>query len=285
MSPIGRIFIVLNLALAVLFLGWSSNHLATAQNYLGDLEAANAKYDTDIADKNEEIEQLRVSVTQRDSSLSTIRQDRDSLQAERDRLSGELDDQKQKNSALAGDLAKISNTLNDFNETISAYSDKNASLNQQIRDAEQAKRDAEEGREDALAAQRDSEAESRRQADQIAGLEIQRTTLQKQVSDLDTQLSMLAERTNTTLGELVAMKAIDGAVLQVTHDITPGLVSINKGSNDGVKRGYTFDIYRGAKYKGQVRVENVQPNMCTCVIIKTYEGRTIEQGDSAATRI
>ena len=67
--------------------------------------------------------------------------------------------------------------------------------------------------------------------------------------------------------------------------IQPGLVSINKGSNDGVLRGFVFDIYNGAQYKGRVRVETVQGDMCTAVILKTYEGRSIEQGDNAATHI
>ena len=37
--------------------------------------------------------------------------------------------------------------------------------------------------------------------------------------------------------------------------------------------------------QGRVRVETVQGDMCTAVILKTYEGRTIEQGDNAATHI
>ncbi len=32
MSPIGRIFIVLNLVLAVVFLGWASSNLVNSQN-------------------------------------------------------------------------------------------------------------------------------------------------------------------------------------------------------------------------------------------------------------
>jgi len=81
------------------------------------------------------------------------------------------------------------------------------------------------------------------------------------------------------------MPLIQGAVLQVVGDMEPGLVAINKGTADGVKRGYTFEIFNGRTYKGMVRVESVRENMCTAVIIRNVAGTTINQGDGAATRI
>ena len=53
----------------------------------------------------------------------------------------------------------------------------------------------------------------------------------------------------------------------------------------GFLRGYTFEIYDGKNYKGQVRVENVREDMCTALILRTEEGQTIQSGDKAATRL
>ena len=85
--------------------------------------------------------------------------------------------------------------------------------------------------------------------------------------------------------EITALPLIEGAVLQTEYSIAPGLVALNVGSGNGVQRGFTFDIYSGNAYKGQVRVESVRPGMCTALIVRTVTGQAIAQGDSATTRL
>jgi hypothetical protein len=71
----------------------------------------------------------------------------------------------------------------------------------------------------------------------------------------------------------------------VETSVAPGLVAINVGSNKGVKRGYTFEIYDGGTYKGQVRVEFVHADMCSGLITRTAPGQSMRQGDGATTRL
>ena len=84
---------------------------------------------------------------------------------------------------------------------------------------------------------------------------------------------------------LYGMPLINGVVIEALYDVEPGLVAINKGTADNVKRGYTFDIYNGADYKGRVRVENVRENSCTAIVTQPVDGKRIGQGDKAATRL
>jgi len=74
---------------------------------------------------------------------------------------------------------------------------------------------------------------------------------------------------------------IDAAVLTVDAD--ENLVWLNVGSNDGVKRGFTFHVYRGSRYKGDVRVENVEDDFCAAVVIMAAESTVMAQGDRATT--
>lgn len=78
---------------------------------------------------------------------------------------------------------------------------------------------------------------------------------------------------------------IDGSVLSLQHVMSLDLVRIDRGSTHGVKRGFIFEIYRGAQYKGRVRVETVEEDRCTAVVLKTFEDRAIRPGDSVSTRI
>ena len=70
----------------------------------------------------------------------------------------------------------------------------------------------------------------------------------------------------------------------VTSPDRPGRDQTRVGA-DGVKPGYTFEIYDGATYKGQVRVDYVHDNTCSAMILRTRPGQTIRQGDSASTRL
>ena len=81
------------------------------------------------------------------------------------------------------------------------------------------------------------------------------------------------------------MPDIKGAVLDISTAVQPGLIAINKGTADGVKRGFTFEIYDGKVYKGQARVEFVHETMCSAILTRSVAGQSIRQGDGAATRL
>ena len=55
MSPIGRIFTVLNLILAAAFLGWASNTLATSKQFKDKYETEKTAHDATRQEKDEEI--------------------------------------------------------------------------------------------------------------------------------------------------------------------------------------------------------------------------------------
>lgn len=285
MSPIGRIFIVLNLVLAVAFLAWSATHLATAQDWKAQHAALQTTYDTDMAAKEEELSTMKVDKGKVEGTLSTTRTQKEGLEAEKTRLETDLSGERQKTTALNASVDEISGTLQGYATTIENLRALNETLGQERAAADEARHTAETEKQDAL-----EEAAAANEAlvaanKQIASLEMDLTSSQKLASSLGTQLEVAIASTGFDPKAVMVMPVIDGAVLNVNYDVAPGLVAINKGSDSGVQRGFTFDVYRGGEFKGQVKVENVQPNMCTCVVVKTYEGRSISQGDSASTRI
>ena len=77
MSPIGRIFIVLNLILAALFLGWASLNLATSHEYKGKYEAEVTAKEAAAAEFEDQIATLR-------GELDTKRTEADDARRERD---------------------------------------------------------------------------------------------------------------------------------------------------------------------------------------------------------
>lgn len=285
MSPIGRIFIVVNLVLAALFLGWSATNLGTAQDFKRRLDSKAAELTSFQEQKEAEITGLRAEKSQLENARGTLREERDNLAAERDRLKNEYEAERDRNAALSTDIAGIKELLGSYDETNRQLQQRYEQAVADARSADASRAEAEDAREAALEAQRAAEERVTSAEKRIASLETDLTSAREDLQVAETQLETIIAQTGVSAADLVAMPSIDGAVVSVDPSIDPGLVAINKGANDGVKRGFTFDVYSGSQYKGQVRVESVQPAFCMAVIVKTVDGRTILQGDRASTNI
>jgi hypothetical protein len=283
MSPIGRIFIVLNLILAALFLGWASHALGTTENYRTLLaEEETAHKATEVA-AAEEKDQLDTTINALEDQTRATREERNLLQADKERLETQLSEEKRSNEQMHGDLTSIRATLNDYNDTIRQLEASKDGAVERAHEAEGERDDATAAAQAAEQLQRDAEDAKRGSDLRVTDLEGQRTGLQDQVTQLETHLAMVFEMTGLSVQSLVSVPKIDGQVLDVRMDLAPGLVMLNVGKNQKVERGYTFEVWHGSQYKGQVRVADVQGDVCSALVVNAVEGTMIRQGDSAST--
>jgi hypothetical protein len=285
MSPIAKLFTFLNVVLAGVFLGFAARALNTESSFKDqyDKEAAAHKQTKEAlgSDKSKLVAEKQEIEKARD----TLRGEREAAQAEVERLKGQLADEERKNNEMRGNVDQISKSI----ENLVAQ---NKQLNDSSEKAKQAQRDAEKAKDEAVAAQGEAEKKAgdldgklHTAENTIADLEKSSTSLKKQVDSLNTQLASLADATGAKLSDFTAMPMIEGRVLDVAMNVEPGLVAVNKGEADGVKRGYTFEFYDGKTYKGQGRVEYVHPNVCSVLIVRAVSGQRIRQGDAASTRL
>ncbi|MEM7305994.1 MAG: hypothetical protein AAF682_04955 [Planctomycetota bacterium] len=283
MSPIGRIFLVLNLILSAAFLGWASNSLAQTEDFKMQLEDKSTAMAEMEQAKDDEISKLEVDLAASEAAERERREQRDQLEAQVNQLQTQLEGEQREKDGLLGDVTGIKSTLGDYEQSFTRISGEKDQAVERAHEAEQARDDALTAQQDAEQAQRDAEDAQATLERQVADLEIERTTLQDQVSMLDTRLQVLVEVTGTSYEDILAQDKVDGAVLAV--DANLGLVMLNVGGDAGVKKGYSFDVWSGNQYKGQVRVVNVQAGMCSAVIEDPVDGAPIQQGDSASTRM
>ncbi len=285
MSPIGRIFSVLNLILAALFLGWAANNLATSSQYKTKLEVAEAAAKAEKEDLTGQISDLRVALDTKTSEADNISNELSTANA----LSSRRD---KDNSELKSAVDALTAASNKNASTISEFESRIGSLVSAQDQAVAAQHDAEAQRDDALATAEaattkaaDLEAQNAALGKQIADMESEIVALNGRISELSTNLATIIDVTGANVDDIMAQKLIQGSVLQVSFDVKPGLVAINVGKDSGVIRGNTFYIYDGGQYKGEVRVENVRDNMCTALILSTAKDQSITQGDRATTRL
>jgi myosin heavy subunit len=285
MSPIARIFSVLNLILAASFLAWASTTLAHSQDYKRKYEAEQAAHETTTNDMEAEISEHKTGRDQAVTEAESFRNARDSANERVDRLEGDL-------GQLRSDLSESQANTQRLTNSVDAIQENNAKLQNDKDRAVETRHEAERAKESAESSQQEAESNLVDAQGEIEGLtntvsdrDAEIVALNRSISELGTQLTTVVELTGVSFSEITAQPAIDATVVRAVHTISPGLVALNRGTKDGVKVGYTFEIYNGAQYKGQVRVENVRQNMCTALVTTSVSGTLIGQGDSAATRL
>jgi hypothetical protein len=284
MSPIGKIFLLINFGLAFGFLFWASTAVSTSAQWKAKYDDEVAAHATTRSEAEETSSQLQIDLNNERTAKDQRAVERDQAAAEASRNREDLDAQKRANEQLRADIAAIKETLDGYNQTIDNL---NSSKDAAVADAREKERErdaAQDAAEQASDGQRDAEEALASAQRQIADLEAALNSSNAQVAKLGTELQTLLDKTGLTLAEVSVQPDIDGRVLQVDTSIAPGLVALNVGSTAGVKRGMTFEIFSGRNYKGRVRVENVHENMCSALILGT-PAMAIGQGDSAATNL
>jgi myosin heavy subunit len=281
MSPIGRIFVVLNLILSAAFLGWAANALSTTQDWQKKYNEEKAARAADVAKKDEELSKLGIEMKSVTEQQRQFHSERDQKSAEADTLRRELEELTGRHDALAASLKKIESTLGDYNNTISQLGQQKDAAVEKAHEAERERDSAVSEKDAAMVAQRDAEEAKKNAELKIGDLEKAAVAMREEISNLETRIAVIIEDTGYDGGRAMAAPKIDGYVLDVNRDLK--LVVINKGAKDQVKVGYTFSIYRGSQYKGQVRINDVQDGMASGQIVG--EKSPITRGDSASTGI
>jgi cell shape-determining protein MreC len=284
MSPIGKIFLLINFGLAFGFLFWASTAVSTNAQWKKQFDDEAVAHAATRTELENQLSEMQVQLNNEKSAKEARTVERDQFQAEASRNREDLDSEKRANEQLRADVAKISETLDGYNTTIQNLEAAKDAAVADSRDKERERDEALDTAQAAQGAQRDAEDGLRQAQAAIAALETELTSSNKEVAKLDSQVQTLVARFNVSLAEIEAQPDIEGRVLQVDTSIQPGLVALNVGSNSGVKRGMTFEIFSGRDYKGQVKVENVRENMCSALIVGNPR-MTIGQGDSAATNL
>jgi DNA repair exonuclease SbcCD ATPase subunit len=287
MSPIGRVFIVFNLALSGAFVYFAGTYLQKQDDYKQKWTQATKQAAEEKANLTAQIERLsterstlEVAKTQKAAELNTTQ----------NRLEQAIDENKtlsQQLSAVTGDVKSLLGIAQANTEQAKAAMEK---ATQAFNDA----RSADNERDVAVRAKDQAAADSRAKSDEIAklketidGKDLDIAKLETERSE-DKMLIKIAEQNGFIVG--LAAPELAGTVLHVANNrlctikITdnPGEVDI---ADQLSKRKFSFGIYDDTGYKGEARATKYYPdeNAVTCTIT-TAKG-AIQTGDKASTKM
>ena len=285
MSTVGKVFIVLNLFLAGLFLGYASTALASSEDFKGQLASEQTAHAETKAELEARVSSLGVEVKQNRERADGLANERDQEKARADRSDEDLRDSRSTVDSLTASFQGVETSLGSVDGKLADIdAAKDAAVEARV--AAESERDtALDERDEAQAGQRAAEDQARQLDQQIAKLEMQLVASKEEASILSTQLKSVIVSTGVDPSSIISMPSIDAAVVDVDMSLAPGLVALNRGKDHGVEKGFVFDIYNQDVYKGQAVVQDVSDNVSSALIKIAVAGETIRTGDRATTSL
>lgn len=294
MSTVAKVFVVLNLVLAVAFM------IFTLTLYAHRVDWKN-KFQVEEDARKEDVARLEAVIAQRDDSIVKLTKDLETainekkiaqsanaeiidrwksellekqrLHVRYEALVGQLDDQRQAYRRQADDLKKALETIEGQQKFVEQAKRNNAELERQ--------------RAEAL-------AQVNRLRAELHAAQSQRRHEAEELAQLRYIMSKLNEK-NVPIPELVG-DATEGPLGHPIRGrvvaVRPGqhFVALSVGLDDGVRKGYRFSVYRSeggpetAQFVARVKVQKVMADHCGCVILVPESKGMPKEGDEALCR-
>lgn len=273
MTLLGKIFTVLIFIMSIVFMSFAVVTFATHQNW-------------------------RNTATGLTATIAQLKNSNAALVTEKNRLLQELaTEQAARRAALAtlqGKLAALQQTLN---SQAAVLQEKTSALTAQTQAAKTAEetlnatsKELATSRSELALARSDRDRQFRRaveitdkynQANSMLDVMTDRNnSLQEQFA----QLQRVA--TDHGLNQFVSSDAppkIDAKILGISE--ASGLVEISVGSDDGIKAGHIFEVYRGNKYLGRITIRETEHDRAVGEINKKMQRSRIVVGDHVTTKL
>jgi chromosome segregation ATPase len=284
MNLAGKIFVVLNLILAVAFavaslslyakkVDWVEQTREFQQKYNVQLERADA-LESDLSATEATLAQRTSQLEERISGLeSNLRRTEQTLTtAEKDKtqLEGSLDRLDDSFNSLQAKLGKAQDLVTEKEEELRQKTDELQKLRQDLQYLR-------ETAFETAADLREAEAELQDANARLAQLMEQNIEMRIMLEDYRQRYPGL---------EKAALKGpavpVRGKVLKVDESVN--LAIVNLGEKDEMKAGLELVVSRGDDYVGVVKIRTVYPEMSSAVIDKDMTVRPIRVGDAAETQ-
>ena len=287
MSALAKVFVVFVFLLSVCFFATSATLYLLREDWATNYESYRTKVTEDVAKLVVRVDALKGERDTLDDALRLVSEDELAKAEQIKKLRVDLD----------GKNAQIANISAQRDESIiakTATDNVNASLVSQNTTLTTQLREAHDKRDISIDAQKVANAEKfrmKRDLDatttELHEARVEHSALDDKYSSLELAYGAVEKKLGkdgieAILSGLVS-PPIDALVEEVDTNLS--LVVLSVGSQDEVKEGAEFTIYREDKFVGKVRVNKVYENLAGARVLFTAEGADIKQGDRATTRI
>ena len=276
MSTVAKILVVLNLALAAVFLGSASNYLGQQDNFKAQLKTEKDDHVQTRSEKDEIIAEKDGKIRSLGRDLTAARGERDKAQTESQRITGEVTHLREAYNQLSANATiatrsvdQLTNSLNAARDMIQALQADNGNLHTNLLAAQES-RDGKVKMVNSLQMQLGNETEARK------ALEARASALAEQIKRQDFELTYFKDRFPGHVAS--AQPAHTGRILAADNKNNVFVISL--GVEDGVKAGFQYIVSRGADYVATIQISDVQAKQAAGTAVKALSKGSINRGDT-----
>lgn len=280
MNLVGKIFVFLNLFLAVLFMGLAMMVYATHKNIRNDIEDKQTgwkvKY-TDLYKQNKSLEKQRQELLVQ-INAETIARERALAAAESHR------------QLLVGLVQQLKTTLVEKDKAL-------ALSTQTVTEAQANLKTRVEAEAQVTEAMKLVAKENDDRFKRLIAITNELNTVTAAIPNLKERALQLAQdyaRAKLLLEKLgrnpqdpisLEPPPVSGTVVAVGRLQDPNLVELSLGSDDGMRDGHYVDLYRGNIYLGRAVITNTQGHRSVAKVLKDGLKASVRQDDNFTTRL
>jgi hypothetical protein len=281
MSTIAKVFVVLNLVLAVAFLGAAATFLGYVDSFRTKLTVEETAHANTRKEKDARIASLETEIASLKGQVTTAQGARDTAQTKEQEVRAGYEQLKTQYDALSAAHQRATASLTVAQDTIRALSALKDQLQQDAMTKSEALRAAEDERAAAVKAMNQAQLDLDNTRAQMRELEQKLSACEEARARLQFAYEAAA-RGGGTGGPGEPQPAQTGKVLAA--DPRTNIVVISLGSEDGVKAGYRYVVSRGSAYVGTIEVTSTEAKQSAARSIRDLQKSEVRAGDDVMSR-
>lgn len=282
MSSVAKVFVVLNLILAVMTFGAAATLLGAQDNYKAALEKAGVDYTAYKTARDEEWSKNQEQIRTQTNIASAASARAQEAEAQAAALRADLTNGQRVNQNLISNNETLSNEVAAANKIITDNKDW---MERTAAEAKKATDDATKARkslEDEVNNRVQLEQQIANLNERVEQMAAERGDLEVKLREANFKLDQYAKR----YGPISPTVGARGNVLNVRAGVDASgasLVQISVGTKDGVRPGDEYHISRGAQYVGMITITNVEKDSAVGTFNAQYPGPGAppQKGDTA----
>jgi len=282
MNTVAKILIVVNLVLAGAF-------LASAGNFLGQMDHWKSKYDAKVVEMQEEINLKQQQLETKIRENATLITQSNEMQAQLKAAQTEAAEVRQQNDLLkeahnqaSEQLTMATSALEKAQDTIQSNRTLIDTLQGERAKNAEALRVAQEAKEAAIRSLAEKEQQFENLMAQKQDLEAQLEQTKKDLLSARLTAETAVSRAGGAGDVPMDQPAHMGQVLSVDNQSNVAIISL--GAEDGVRPGFRYTVSRGSQYVTMLEITDVQAKQSAGRSIKSLQQTDIQRGDRVMSR-
>ncbi len=269
MSSMAKIFVVVNLVLAVCVFGAAAVLLGAQDDYKMAHQKTLTQFDDYKKAQDDALEAKDRQITQLAQARGEAVASATQAKAETETHRTQLEKSRATDTTQRATIESLSQSLEGLRTQLKDNSEQMRKMSDAAQESTQNMLSWKNKYEEELQNRNRLEVELSNSQDMIQSLSAQKGDLERQVRQQKFELGEYAKKFGTLIsgnrgsnGRVMAVKSLNNGVL----------VSISVGKEDGVRDGDTYNIRRGTNYIGSIRIDSVMRGQAVGIFDTKYTG-------------